>query len=187
MGYKLSILVCAVPSRLRTYTPKIVEELVRQSEKKSVEVLWLGDNKKRSVGQKRNDLLKLAQGEYVVFVDDDDWVDKYYVNEILKAVAHNPDVVCFKVLCKVEGKPAKEVVYDSRFKRDRNTARRYERLPNHIMCIRKDLALKAGFPQKSFGEDADFAVKLRPYLKRQYSIDKILYYYTFSHQISETQ
>lgn len=183
---KLSILICTIPNRVGSYLPKLIKEVNDQCVD-GVQLLYAGDNKTMSVGEKRNWLLAMAKGEYVVFVDDDDWIDKNYINEILTGIKSGADVICFKVLCKVERKRPKEVVYDIRFKRDRNLPQRYERIPNHIMCIKRDLARQVGFKNRNFGEDADFAKRLKPLLKTQCVIDKVLYYYTFSHKISETQ
>ena len=41
------------------------------------------DNKKRTIGKKRDEMLKLAQGKYVTFVDDDDRISDDYVDEIM--------------------------------------------------------------------------------------------------------
>ena len=183
---KLSILICTVHSRTTTYLPKILDKLLPQATK-DVEVIWLGDNKRRSVGKKRNDLLRLAQGEYVVFVDDDDMVTDDYVVTLLMGTASKADVINFQVMCSVNGGEYKPVYYNAEYRMNKNFSDRYERLPNHIMCIKRDLAIKAGFPEKNMGEDDDFAKNLRPLLKTQSFIDKPLYYYTFSHQVSETQ
>jgi hypothetical protein len=59
---KLSILVLTTPKRLSTFLPKIVTELCRQAQCKDVEVLWLGDNYKRTVGAKRNALIDICNG-----------------------------------------------------------------------------------------------------------------------------
>ena len=59
------------------------------------------DNKRRSVGSKRNCLLDSAHGEYVSFIDDDDEVATDYVDKILRNIvtARRPpepaDVICF--------------------------------------------------------------------------------------------
>lgn len=183
---KVSILLCTLPSRVRRFLPNIIEELDKQAEGKPVEILYLGDNKKMRVGEKRNKLLELAKGDYVCFVDDDDWISTDYVDELLKGANSGADVFCFRVLCTVEKNEGKPVIYDARFKRDSETAKYYERLPNHLMLIRRDLAM-IGFKEINFSEDSDFAIRLKPTLKTQSSTDKVLYYYNFSHSISETQ
>lgn len=183
---KLSILICTVPSRMSTYLPKLLGRILPQATK-DVEVLWLGDNKKRSVGEKRNNLLSLAQGEYVCFVDDDDDVTDDYVALILKGIAKGGDVVNFKVSCSVNGGKYKDVLYDARFAKDKNFSDHYERISNHLMVVKRELALKVGFPKINMSEDANYARRLKPLIKSQVFIDKVLYLYTFSNKISETQ
>lgn len=183
---KLSILICTVPSRVETYLPKMINALDKQATR-DVEILYLGDNKQRTVGEKRNNLLNLAKGDYVVFVDDDDEVTEDYVKMILRGADSGADVINFKVKCSVNGGEYRDVIYDARFRKNENLKDRYHRLPNHIMAIKRDLAVRAGFPQKNMGEDDDFSRRLRPLIKTQATIDKVLYYYIFSHQTSETQ
>jgi glycosyltransferase involved in cell wall biosynthesis len=49
-----------------------------------VEHLILMDNKRRTVGEKRDALLRAAKGNYVAFVDDDDFISPDYVSLILE-------------------------------------------------------------------------------------------------------
>ena len=183
---KLSILICAVPSRSDNYFTKLLDVLLAQ-DVSGVEILWLGDNKKRSVGEKRNNLLDIANGEYVTFIDDDDMVANDYVSELLRAIKGGADVINFQVMCSVNGGEYKRVDYDATFKRDSDHADHYKRIPNHLMCTKRVLAQTARFPEISMSEDAQYAKKLMLLIKSQTFINKPLYYYTFSHQISETQ
>jgi len=51
---QLSILVPTVPSRLTTYYPRIMSDLLKQTENyPEIEIIGLFDNKKRTIGQKR--------------------------------------------------------------------------------------------------------------------------------------
>ena len=80
----LSILISAIPSRWEM-ARKLFEGLTRVADQR-VEVLLLFDNKRRSVGEKRQALLDIARGEYVTFIDDDDLVAPGYVSEILSVI-----------------------------------------------------------------------------------------------------
>src|SRR5665213_3420706 len=91
---KLSILICSLQKRLNQLA-LLAEHLQKQAEGKPVEILWLGDNKTMSVGEKRNKLLAMAKGDYVCFVDDDDWVADDYIESILKGAEQKPDCICF--------------------------------------------------------------------------------------------
>lgn len=184
---KLSVLICTVTSRVGIYLPEFIKRLNFQAEHfTDVEILYLGDNKKRTVGEKRNDLISIAKGEYIVFCDDDDIVSDDYVSEIRNA-CDGSDIVVFDVMCSVNGGEFKLVKYDKDYSMDKNFAAFYQRIPNHIMCIRRDIALKVMFRQITFGEDADYAKRIKRYLITQNRINKVLYYYIFNHKTSETQ
>jgi len=63
---------------------KIMKELLKQTQKyNNIELLAFFDNKKRTIGKKRQNMLQLAQGEYVVFIDDDDKIADDYIDEIM--------------------------------------------------------------------------------------------------------
>jgi len=184
----LSILMCGVPSRIqKNFSKKIITKLDDQAKGKPVEVLYFVDNKTRSIGEKRNDLLNLAKGDYIVFIDDDDDITDDYINSLLTGIKTGADVIVFDVEISIQNGAYKKVTYDASFPFDRDYKDHYERLPNHLMCVKREIALSVGFPEKSFAEDSDYAKRLRKHIKRQARIDKTLYYYNFSYQISEAQ
>src|SRR5665213_1512186 len=94
---KLSILICNVQKRLQKLS-QLVEHLEKQAHNKPVEILWLGDTKTMTVGEKRNKLLSISKGDYVCFVDDDDWVADDYIDEILNGIESKPDCVTFNAI-----------------------------------------------------------------------------------------
>jgi len=188
---RLSILVCGVPKRLGTgpwqgSLTKVVRHLCSlASYYEDVEVLCLIDNKKRTVGDKRNALLAIAKGEYVVFVDDDDMVDWNYVDEIYGALRTNPDVVTFVAEAQINDAPAKMVFYN--YHRNEDRADSYMRMPDQKCVIRRTLALQIGFKDVNCGEDYDFASRLQPFIKSYVHIDKRIYYYLYRDNITEAQ
>ncbi|MCX6328210.1 MAG: glycosyltransferase [Bacteroidia bacterium] len=180
----LSVLICTLPNRLDDLKTIMAKLLPYQNK---IEILYLGDNKKRSVGKKRNDLLRLAQGDYVVFVDDDDRITDDYIPLLLKGCQSGSDIVLFDVECSVNGGEFKKVYYNAQYPADRDLVNYYERLPNHLMCVKRALALKVMFKEINMGEDGIYALGLKPLIRTQAYISKTLYYYVFSHKKSETQ
>ena len=72
---------------------------------------------------------------------------------------------------------SKDVHYSKEYKRDYDTLLNCYRLPNHLMAIKTGFAKKVGFRHITYGEDADFAKRLKPYLRTEYQINKTLYKY----------
>jgi glycosyltransferase involved in cell wall biosynthesis len=175
----LSILIPSVPERF-IQLQSIYNTLLNQSKGKSVEILVLLENKKRTTGAKRNALIEQAQGQYIVFVDDDDELEPNYISEIYSSIEQNPEADCivfdvgvyknnvFDRICKY----GKEFTHapDSQF---------YYRQPNHLMCFARKLALKHKFKNTSFGEDTIWANGIASLIKNQVRINKVLYKYKY--------
>jgi glycosyltransferase involved in cell wall biosynthesis len=189
---KLSILVPSVMTRRNTFLPRILEQLnsqyeaLSEREQRQVEIIVLMDNKKIMLGDKRNLMVDQAQGEYVVFVDDDDRIADDYIKSLLRATQDASDVITFKAEVTINGGEPKICIYSKEFEKDHNTDT-YNRLPNHICCVKKSLASRVLFPSVLYGEDSGYAKLLKPLLRSQTMIDKILYYYDYNAETTETQ
>lgn len=186
---KLSILMASVSSRLATKMPRVFLDLERQAKGKDVEVLVLLDDRKRSIGHKRNALVSIAQGAFVAFVDDDDRVAHDYVDCLLERIgdgdALRPDVIVFDVWVSGYyercGLSDRLCSYDLDHEHQTLTDR-YHRKPNHLMAWRTALVKQEPFSDSSSGEDTDWAHRIcRRFVKqlRQERIDKVLYSYDF--------
>ena len=57
-----------------------------------IELIWDEDNKEKSIGKKRQDLLERARGEYIVGIDSDDWIADTYVIDIYNALKNNEGI-----------------------------------------------------------------------------------------------
>lgn len=132
-------------------------------------------------------MVRMAQGDYVVFVDDDDRIEPDYVKTLLDATKHDADCITFHAMVSLNASPARLCRYSIKFKKDENTGNEYRRLPNHITAVKRDIALRCPFPSKGCGEDADYAVLLRPMLKSEHPIDRVLYHYDYNDKTTETQ
>lgn len=190
---KLSILIPTIHTRRNTFLPRILEQLYSQydklteSEQKQVEILVLMDNKTLVLGDKRNSLIELAQGKYVSFVDDDDRVSDDYIKSILDATNEDNDTITFNSEVRLNQEASKICYFSNKFKEDNNKPDLYERTPNHICAIKRDIAKKVKFPSKIFKEDVDYSQKIRPLIKTETKIPRVLYYYDFNTETTETQ
>ncbi len=189
----LSILVCSISERYDNFLLKIQQQLFGQlkalspEDQARIEVLVLTDNKKMILGRKRNNLIDMAQGKYIVFVDDDDRISDDYVQQLLKATETDADSVVFKAQVSLDGKKSKVCTYSKDYEKDFNSNAGFFRIPNHICCVKRELASDVRFPEVLYGEDADYSKRLLPLLKTEHKIDSILYYYDFDSRTTETQ
>jgi hypothetical protein len=185
--------VCSVHTRYKTFLPKIQDQLYTQyntltdDDQDRVEIMILTDNKKMMLGHKRNTMVNIAQGKYVVFVDDDDRIAPDYIAELLKATASDADSIVFQAEVSLNGEPPRICHYSKDVKRDYNHKDGYYRIPNHICCVKREVSLKSSFPNVLYGEDAGYGKVLLPFLKTEHKIDKVLYYYDYNAETTETQ
>lgn len=199
MQMTLSILVCSVTNRFNTFLPNIINKLHSQAENfEDVEIICLMDNKKMMLGDKRNQMVNLACGKYVVFIDDDDDISDDYIEQLYLAIDSGADVINFTVDVSLNGGPYKPCYYNKDYPNDFNKEEvldiekgldviSYHRLPNHIMCVKRELALSTKYPSILRGEDAGYSKELKPKLTSQHIIDKVLYFYNFNQNTTETQ
>lgn len=191
MFVQLSVLVPSIHTRHDTFAHRLQAEIFKQRDQlpdpSLVEVIVLTDTMNVTIGEKRNQLLGLAHGEYVVFVDDDDRLEPDYLASVLTATASGADVITFHVSVKLDGGRARRCRYSLEFTEDRNTPTEYQRLPNHICATKRELAIATSFPERRFGEDSDYAARLRPRLTTEHNIPKVLYHYDFNTETTATQ
>lgn len=190
---KISILVPSTHKRYDNFNLSIQKKLFEQYEQlshaqqKEVEILMFVDTKSQMLGEKRNNMVLLAKGEYVVFVDSDDRVASDYIQSLLDSTSQGKDVITFNALVSLNGEEPKLCRYSSSYARDYNTETEYHRLPNHICCFKRELAIQYPFPNILYGEDSGFSKSIRNAIKSEHNIDKILYYYDYNQETTETQ
>lgn len=188
----LSVLVCSLPSR-RPQLDRLLDHLWAQilsrqgccdqdaTSPREVEIL-VDDRESITIGEKRRALTKRARGNFIAFVDDDDWVSHDYIERILKALRSNPAADCASLngVMTTAG-AAPEPFYGSlKYAEWSDEDGVHYRTPTHLNPVLRELALAAGFEPKSFGEDLGYSRRLHPLLKREASTgDAPLYYYFY--------
>jgi glycosyltransferase involved in cell wall biosynthesis len=178
MEIKLSILIATMPSRQAQFNC-LMGNLYTQTEYLP-EVEILSDaSMEYNIGVKRNKLLSLAKGQYVVFCDDDDRVSGNYVSAILKAIETKPDCVGISGHITFNGYNRKQWHISKEYKGWFERKEIYYRTSNHISPVRRELALQAGFPEIAFGEDYEYSMRLLPFLKTEVIIPENLYFYDY--------
>ncbi len=189
----LSILIPSIPSRFEMVRA-LVEKLEAQIGDLPVETLVFMDNKKRSIGMKRDALVQLAQGRMLAFVDDDDFAHPSYISEIVSAIQANPevDVIVFNQHCSLNGNKftvrfGLEYENQQASKGPDGLYPDITRKPFHVCPWRRELAQKYRFDDRSYGEDWFWVEKLIKEAKTQYRIDRVLHTYIFSDTVSEAK
>jgi hypothetical protein len=190
-----SILTPAVPSRF-SQLEALSKIIAGQIGDDPVEHLILMDNKRRTVGEKRDALLRAAKGRYVAFVDDDDAITHDYVSLILEKIRKEPDVITFRQQATVNessaiiefklGNENEAFVGAPAFvPNDWATDTTIKRNAWHVCAWRRTLAIQSHFPAINYGEDWQFAKPLCDMAETEEHIPKVLHYYRHSSETTE--
>lgn len=177
----LSILICTLPERVNLLTrlKNILEPQVNRHAD-VVEIKVHDAGRSMTTGDKRNQLINSCNGNYFCFIDDDDQVPIYYVDEILKAVVGFPDVVTFNGYMTTDGAKRQNftIKLGSGYTEKNG---HYYRFPNHLCVFKKSLVQHVKFPSVYVQEDYQWAKTIhdRKILKTEVHIDKDLYHYDF--------
>lgn len=181
----LSILIPVIPQHEQKFN-ELLQHIQRQiKDPNEVELLWSNTesqiNGGPSSGKKRQLLLQLAKGDYVSFIDADDWVYDYYVDEMLKACASGADCFAINGIMTTDGNHETKWYLSKDFQNhDKIEGNKtvYYRHTNHITGVKRSIALAAGFPDKSNAEDKFYSDRL--ILRSEFKIEMPMYHYRFS-------
>lgn len=179
---KLSILICTMPSR-EEMLKKLQQQLLlllNDYDSSEYEIIINADINK-NVGQKRNALLELSKGDFVVFIDDDDEIHDNYIDAFMNVIQMNPDTDCigYRGYITFNGASKKNWVISKECKSWHEKDGVYYRTPNHISPVKRQIAIQVKFPEIEFGEDFEYSMGILPYLKKEVFIDEQLYHYKF--------
>tara|TARA_Y100000310_G_scaffold268936_1_gene281838 strand:+ start:865 stop:1431 length:567 start_codon:yes stop_codon:yes gene_type:complete len=178
---KLSILICSL--RRRAHFLERLKGILKDQVTDEVEVLCNIDDGQLTIGDKRQNLIEIATGQYTSFIDDDDLVSDDYVDLVLKAIEKKPDVIGMHLIMETDGRLSGKTYHSLKYNTwfdepgDDPSWRYYYRNPNHLNPVKRELALKAGFPPISMGEDRQYSSDLLPYLETEEYIESPIYTY----------
>lgn len=176
---KLSICILTLPDRLDhlynllALLYKQPKELLRQTE-----ILTLCDYKHYTIGEKRNQLLETAKGDYITFVDDDDDVTEDFLSEIFIGINQGVDAIG------IAGMYAPVVGNHKPFKCSKDykweeKPDAYYRSIQHICPIKTSIARLVKYPNINFTEDRIFSERVNSYIKTDYASPKLTYIYKY--------
>jgi hypothetical protein len=188
----LSILTPAIPERLNKLH-RLGELLEPQLSAfpHSVEWLALVDPRgHRTIGEKRDELVQLARGQFVAFVDDDDFVQPTYVASLVQALSvivadsEPVDVVTFRQEAIWCGQRS-EVRFNLRAGNEAfQPGGVTQRAAWHVCAWRASLAKRFHFEASNYGEDWSWARHLNLDARSERHIPDILHTYVHDPVIS---
>jgi hypothetical protein len=172
----ISILTPTIPGRekqLQALQRRIEEQIGGQA----VEHLILSDNRKRSIGAKRQALLDIARGQYIAFVDDDDDVADGYIEELVNAAASNADVITFLQGATYNGQQSVVDFQLGQSDQDFQPGAITNRDAWHVNAWRRSRVAHCQFGESNYGEDLTWCQQARRMAETTVHIPKILHFY----------
>ena len=180
---KLSILTPTIPGREKQLH-RLQSKLAKQIADLPVEHLVICDNRRRSIGAKRQALVDVARGDFVAFVDDDDDVDSDYVRSILAASQTGADVITFRQRAIYNGIES-EVVFGVNNQDGPFTANGITlRAPWHVCAWKREKIAGCLFGESNYGEDLVWCQQARKRIRTAHHIDRVLH--TYRHDAKTT-
>lgn len=180
----LSILIPTLEDRTALFDAlhgQLKAQIARSRLDGEVEILYLRDAGQTPTGTKRNQLMAMAQGEFIAFIDDDDAISDDYVPLICEALRQHPGIDCIGIRGTVtfRGRHPRRFVHSLRYRTYANRGGVYYRPPYQLNPIRRAIAIRHAFQDSHQFEDTAWALELQrsDALRKEHFIDADLYHY----------
>jgi hypothetical protein len=163
---KLSILIATVKEREEQFNRLFNRIVSLVIDYDGVEVLYnnaprYDDPNGLTVGEKRQALIDVATGKYIMFVDDDDDVLDNFIESLYSLLDHDVDVINADVLAYIDGVGHiidQSIYHESEQLKDGIT----KRYPSVMSVWNRELTKKARFKPLNNGEDFDWTKQMNP-------------------------
>jgi len=179
----LSICIPSIPVRLpalQVLLSRLEVQVSQLDNAYQVEVLAFTDNKRRTIGSKRQDLLDLARGEYIAFIDDDDIVSENYISKLVEATATGVDVITFNQQVFINGAGAFPLTFKLGHPvNEEPNLNGFRRPPWHVCCWKASIAKQCTFGDMNYGEDWVWAKQANVLASTSHHIDEYLCAYIY--------
>lgn len=183
----LSILIPTVIERNEDFIKlhaAMVALIRKQKLHHQIEIVYLQDNKEISIGAKRQKLLELAKGDWIVFFDDDDKLYKNYIADIYNAIINNPGIDCIGIVIDMLTNGANPQTCCHRLAypewKDNVDGYNYVRNITHRNPVKRQLAMQVGFEDLRFGEDKLYSDKITQLCTKEFFIEQPNFLYNYS-------
>ena len=179
--YDWSILIPTLEERIPTFNRlmgSIQEKHQRICPDLKLEFCIARDNRQKSIGIKRHELLQGAKGKYMSFIDDDDDVTDAYFEDALACIRGG-----FQV-CRLRGQIANYTFTHSLENTLTSPLAKgdvFLRPPNHLNLMLTDVGKLVPFRDAKQGEDLDWTIRLAQtgFLKHEYCSDESRIHYLY--------
>lgn len=181
-AYDWSVLIPTIPGRevsLQTLVASIREKVSRLAPHLRVEYSIAFDNREKSIGRKREELLQNASGKYMSFIDDDDTITDAYIEDLRDCIAGQHHVMRLRgQIQQYTFTHSTENTLSGMMARDDV----FLRPPNHLNPMLADVAKLIHFGDAVRGEDLDWTIRLarRGMLEREYRTDPARIHYVYN-------
>jgi hypothetical protein len=182
---RLSILIASIPERFDK-AKALYNHIFNMIGDKDIEVILCTDNKKRTIGEKREALKNISRGKYFMFVDDDDSL--YELDEIYEATAKDVDVITFD--SRARNNSGSSFIVNMRLgnptehNNDGNGNYTDLKRPPFPCCAWHEKFRWIPYPAMNYGEDWEWVKQALPLAHIEYHIDKVLHGYNFDPGVS---
>jgi glycosyltransferase involved in cell wall biosynthesis len=184
----LSILTPSIPSRAdraHSLSSDIRAKVAALGAEKLVEHLIFSDNWNRSIGEKRQNLVDLARGQYIAFLDDDDVVRDDYVERMLSLAETGADVLTFRQAVWFQNQNATVEFRLGHPDEAFQAGAIIKRGPWHVCGWKRQLVRGCVFPHVNYGEDYAWAVQARREVATEAHWPHVLHKYVHDEAVSE--
>ncbi len=180
-AYDWSVLIPTIPGReqsLQSLLASIRDKVARLAPHLQVEYSVAFDNREKSIGRKRQELLQGARGKYMSFIDDDDDITDAYIEDLRDTIAGQYNVM------RLRGQIQQYTFTHSLENGLTSPMARgdvFLRPPNHLNPMLTDVAKLIPFGDATRGEDLDWTIRLakRGFLEREYRSDPARIHYIY--------
>jgi hypothetical protein len=180
-AYDWSVLIPTIPGReasLQSLLASLRETLARVAPHLRVEYCIAFDNREKSIGRKRQDLLQGAKGKYMAFIDDDDAITDAYIEDLRDTISGS-----FHVM-RLRGQ-IQQFTFTHSLENTLSgmmaSGEVFLRPPNHLNPMLTDVAKLVPFGDAVRGEDLDWTIRLakRGFLEREFRSDPSRIHYIY--------
>jgi glycosyltransferase involved in cell wall biosynthesis len=167
-------------------SPKILKEFAAKDDR-----IIVVEQENKGQGAARNFAMDIARGEYIGFVDSDDWIELNFFEKLYDAAKkYNSDMACCGILRKYPSSKIREKLVLKEEKLYRSTAEKYEITEAPRRCYawnkiykRSEIeAHKIRFLEGAYFEDISFTIRALYFLKTLVTVPGTVYCYRVNYK-----